>query len=314
MSWQGWARWALALCLLCAPHGAATAADMTVLRIGTVPIEPAADILYGKDQGFFKDVGLDVQVDILANGQNLLGAVSSGTYDISTSSTVAVAIARERGIPIRMIAPNSIHLNSAPTDLLMVAQNSPVRSARDLNGKTIAVSGLSNLPYVTVRAWLAKNGGDVSTMKFAEFPIPAMAEALQLGRIDAAVLTEPFITAAKNVARPLSSPYDVIAPKFVIAGWFATDTWLQQHPDLAKRFIAALRKTHDWANTHQKESAVILIRYTKLAPDVVAQMTRSVFGTTLDPQLIQPVLDTAAASGMLPRPMTAADLIWEPQP
>jgi NitT/TauT family transport system substrate-binding protein len=287
----------------------ASAAD--ALKVGGVPIEPAADIHYANEQGYFKAAGLNVNIEILANGQNLIAAVAGGAYDIATSTIPAIAVARERGIGIKLVAPAGIHSSTAPTDLLLVTQNSPLRSARDLNGKIVATSGLNNLPALAIRTWIAKNGGDVATVKFVEFAIPAMAEALQLGRIDAAVMTEPFITAAKGL-RPLGNPYDAIAQRFIIAGWFASDSWLDKNAAVARRFAEAMRQGHDWANTHPTESLAILVRVTKIAPQVASTMTRAVFGTTLNEQLLQPVLDVAASSGMLHKSMTAGDLIWKP--
>lgn len=63
--------------------------------------------------------------------------------------------------------------------------------------------------------------------------------------------------------------------------------------DAALRFAAAMRRTAAWANTHQKDSAAILLRYTKIAPDVAATMTRATYGTSLEPSLMQPVIDDA---------------------
>lgn len=313
-SWLERALVLLVMCLLCVPSGAANSADLTVVRVGSISTEPSADILYARDLGFFKDAGLDVQIDLLTNGGNLIGGAVSGTYDIANSSLVATAVAREKGLSVKLIAPAGIHVSSVRTDMLMVAKTSPFRSARDFNGKTIAVSGLGNMSFVGVRTWITKNGGDVGSVHFIEFLMPAMPEALELGRVDAALLTEPFITAAKNVARPLANAYDAVAQKFITGGWVATDSWLQQHPDTARGFVTALRKAHVWANSHPKESAAILVRYTKMAPETVAQMTRVVFGTNLDPQMIQPILDAGVAAGVIPRPMTVADLIWEPAP
>jgi NitT/TauT family transport system substrate-binding protein len=296
--------------LLFASRLQANAADSPTLRVGDVPIEPGADIYYAQEQGYLKAAGLNVDIEVLANGQNFVGAVAAGSYDIATSTIPAIAVARERGILIKLISPGGVHLSSAPTDLLLVPQNSPLRTARDLNGKTIAVSGLNNLPAVAVRAWISKNGGDASSIKLVEFAFPAMAEALQLGRMDAAVITEPFITAAAGL-RPLGSPYDAIAPRFIINGWFAADAWLEKNGLVARRFAEALRKTHEWANGHAKESTATLVSMTKIAPQLAATMTRTVFATSLSEQSIQPVLDIAASSGMLPRPMAAAELIWQ---
>jgi NitT/TauT family transport system substrate-binding protein len=313
-SWPGRVLCALVMCVLCVPSGTAIPADLTVVRVGSISTEPSADILYAREEGFFRDAGLDVQVDLLMNGGNLIPGAVGGTYDISNASLVATAVAREKGLPVRLIAPAGIHVSSAPTDMLMVAKSSTVRSARDFDGKTIAVSGLGNMSFVGVRTWITKNGGDVGSVHFIEFLMSAMPEALQLGRIDAALMTEPFITNARDVARPLANPYDAVALRFITAGWIATDGWLQKNPDTARRFVAAMRKAHDWANTHPKESAPILVRYTKMTPEMVDRMTRVVFGTALDPQMIQPVLDAGNAAGVIPRPMAAGDLIWQPAP
>lgn len=300
----------LAALLLGAQLAVAGAADLPVIRVVLVPAEGDADMYYAKDAGFFKDAGLDVQIDTIAAGQNIVVAVAGRSYDIGVSTTVAVALARERGVPIRVVSGGNLHLTGAPTDMLMVAQGSTVRSGRDLNGKIVAVTGLGNVPFLGAQTWLKKNGADVATIKFVEVPYPAMGAALEAGRVDAAMMAEPYVTLAKPFARPLSNAYDAIAPRFMVSEWFASDAWLQEHPDLARRFIDALRKAHDWANAHPKETGEILVRYTKIAPDVIPRMIRTTFVSTPDPQLIQPVLDAAFGAGMLPRPITAAELTW----
>lgn len=210
-----------------------------------------------------------------------------------------------------MVAPQAISTTKTPANLLMVTRDSPLKTPRDLDGKTIACSGLNNLATVALRAWLTKNGADVATVKIVELTIPAMPEALQMQRIDAAVMSEPFITGSKGL-RSFGSPYDVIAPRFMTSGWFASDDWLAKNGDTARTFAEALRKGHAWADTHAKESIDIFARVTKISTDLASRMTRTVWGSTLDPQLIQPVLDIAASAGMLPRPMTTAELVWQP--
>ncbi len=305
----------LLLLLLFGVHVApVTAADNPVVRVVLVPAEGDADMYYAKDGGFFKDAGLDVQIDTIAAGQNIVVAVAGRSYEVGVSTTVAVALARERGVPIRVISGGNLHLSAAPTDMLMVAQSSAVRSARDLNGKIVGVTGLGNVPYLATQTWLKKNGADMATIKFVEIPYPAMTAALETGRIDAAMMAEPYVTSSKSVARPLSNAYDAIATRFMVSEWFASEAWLQEHPDVARRFIDALRKAHEWGAVHPKETGEILVRYTKISPDVVAHMTRTAFMSTPEPGLLQPVLDAAVAAGMLPRPITAAELTWVPAP
>lgn len=301
---------ALIALLLLLPSTAWGATDIPVVRVVLVPAEGDADMYYAKDGGFFKDAGLDVQLDTIAAGQNIVVAVSGGSYDVGVSTTIAIALARARGVPIHIISGGNLHLTGAPTDMLVVAQGSTLRSARDLNGKTIGVTGLGNVPFLGTQTWLKKGGANLESIKFVEIPYPAMAAALEAGRIDAAMMAEPYVTLSKTFARPLANAYDAISPRFMISGWFAADAWLGDHPDVARRFIDALRKAHDWANTHQKETGEILVRYTKIAPDVVPRMVRTTFVSVPEPSLIQPVLDAATAAGLLPRPINSSDVIW----
>jgi NitT/TauT family transport system substrate-binding protein len=287
-------------------------AELPLVRVVTVPIEGAADVYYAADHGFFRDAGLDVQIDTIAAGQNIVVAVAGGSYDAGISTTIAIALARQRGVPIRIISGATMHVSSATTDLLMVAQGSPYRTARDLNGKTVAVTGLGNVPYLATQLWLGKNGASVSSIKFVELPYPAMPAALETGRVDAAMMAEPYITTSKNFARVLANAYDAIAPRFLLGGWFSSDAWIQQHPDAARRFAEAMRKAHEWGATHPAETGAILVAHTRIPPESVGQMVRATFASTADPKLLQPVLDAALAAGMLPRPVVAGDLIWTP--
>jgi len=300
---------ALVLAATCSPG---RSADLPTVRVVTVPIEGAADVYYAADHGFFRDAGLDVQVDTIAAGQNIVAAVAGGSYDAGISTTIAIALARQRGVPIRIISGATMHVSSATTDLLMVAQSSSYRRARDLNGKTVAVTGLGNVPYLATLVWLGKNGATTSTIKFVELPYPAMPAALETGRVDAAMMAEPYISTSKSFARVLANAYDAIAPRFLLGGWFSSDSWIQMHPDAARRFAEGLRKAHEWGATHPQETAEILVAHTRIAPDAIAHMVRATFGSTPDPKLIQPVLDAALAAGMLPRPVAAGDLIWNP--
>jgi len=298
------------LALLVAPAASVRAADLLALHVATIPTDAGSDVYYAKEQGFFLAAGLNVEIDSVASGAAIISAISGGSYDIGAANPLAIAAARGKGIPIKIVAPGAVHVDANPTDLLMVAQRSTLRSARDLIGKTVAVVSLGGLNPLGLQAWIARGGGELSSVRLVEVPIPAMAAALEAGRVDAAQMAEPFITANKNLIRPLADPYTSIGDRFLIDAWIASDSWLAQHADAAKRFAVALRNAHEWANAHHKESAAILVRYIKLPPDVADTMARARFGSALDPAQLQPLLDAAAKFGQLEHPLPATDLIW----
>jgi ABC-type amino acid transport substrate-binding protein len=84
-----------------------------------------------------------------------------------------------------------------------VAKNSPIRSAKDLNGKIIAVPGLGTNAEYAVHEWLDLNGADTASVKFIELAYAAMPAALEAGRIDAAHVAEPFIERDQQQPRRL---------------------------------------------------------------------------------------------------------------
>jgi ABC-type nitrate/sulfonate/bicarbonate transport system substrate-binding protein len=128
--------------------------------------------------------------------------------------------------------------------------------------------------------------------------------------ISAVASGSPFSASAADDAVSIAPIDDFVAKRFLATGWIASDAWLAAHPDVAQKFAAVMKQTADWANAHHAESAAILLKYTKMTPDVVARMQRATYGTSLDPGLLQPVIDNAAKYGSFPRPVTAAELTW----
>jgi NitT/TauT family transport system substrate-binding protein len=289
----------------------AQAQAATVINLINLPADNSAEVYYAQDLGFFKDAGLDVHITAMTNSAAIIAALAGGAADIGNSVVGSAAQARSRGISVRFIAPAGLYVDATPTSALVVPKDSPLHTAADLKGKTIAVSGLNDLTYYTTRAWIDKHGGDSAASKYIELPFPAMGAALAQHRVDAAYNIEPFLTASKAEFRIIGRAGGGVAPRYQATGWLATDAWIQTHADVALRFAAVMRKTAIWANAHHKESAAILLRYTKIDPDVVATMNRVEYAVTLQPNLIQPPIDVAAKYGGQAA-IPASDIIWSP--
>jgi NitT/TauT family transport system substrate-binding protein len=199
------------------------------------------------------------------------------------------------------------------TAQLVVAKDSTLQSAASFNGKTIAVTGLADLTYYGTKAWLDRNGGDTSTIKWVELSFPEMAAAVAQHRVDGAMIAEPFLEASRPQVRFVAPVDDAIAPRFMSTGWIATNDWIKAHPAEAAKFADVLLKTAQWANTHRKESAQILLKHTRITPETAATMSRVEYATSLDPKMLQPSIDAAAKYSSTPMRVTpAGELIWRP--
>jgi NitT/TauT family transport system substrate-binding protein len=298
----------VSVALLCPQAGGAQEAT---LRIATIPIDVGAEVFYARDAGFFKKAGIDAQIQPITNGGAIAAAVASGAVDVGFSNLVSIATAFKRGVPITIIAPAGLYSTKTPSSVCVVAQNSPIKSAKDLTGKVFATNGLKNIAEFGPRAWIDKNGGDSSTVSFIEMPFPAMSVALAQGHIAAALLAEPSATEFKSSTRVLSKCFDGIAPNFMISAYIATTKWANAHPDLVQKFQQAIRETAAWANKNHDKTAEMLAKEAKISPDVVRAMNRSVYPERTDPAMIQPVIDVTAKYGGLNATFPASEMIYK---
>src|SRR5580658_3516311 len=121
----------------------AWAQALTSLNIAAIPSDISGSPYYAADQGFFKQAGLDAQFLALANGPAITAAVLGGSADVGYSNVISLALAHARGLPITILFPANLHVHEAPTaGLLSVKKTSPIATAKDLDGKVMAVLGL----------------------------------------------------------------------------------------------------------------------------------------------------------------------------
>lgn len=291
----------------------ARAQSVPTLRIATIPLENSAQAFYAKETGLFAKAGLDVDLTSIQSGSAVAAAVASNAVDIGFASLVPLALAHVKHIPFVLVAPGAEWTQAARNDALFVPATSPVRTGKDLDGKTLACAGLGTLTEYAARAWIDRNGGDATSVKFLEMGYVAMPAALAAGRVDAALVNEPYLGAAKRQSRLIAYPFDAVAREFLIGGWFATAQWAQDHPELVSRFAAAMRAAADWANdpSNAAASAAILERYTKIDPSLLATMVRVRFAERLTPATIQPQIDVAAKYGGF-APFPSREIVYAP--
>jgi ABC-type nitrate/sulfonate/bicarbonate transport system substrate-binding protein len=305
--------WATAvlLAMLASTSAAGWAQDAPLLRIATLPSDNGAQVYYAKDLGLFAKAGLNVEIQPIQNSSASASAVLANATDISYGTLVPLAIAHIKNIPFVVVAPAVVYTSAAPNSALLVAVNSPIRTAKDLAGKTIGINGVGNISEFGPRAWIDQDGGDSNAVRFLELPYSEMAVALGAGRIDAAWLTEPFLSSTKRNGRVLATAFDAISKEFLVGIWFTSAPWAKDHPDLVKRFAAVMREAALWANKNQAQSAAILVKYTKIDPAVVATTVRSRYAEQLTGSLMQPVIDVTAKYAKF-APFPAGELIYIP--
>lgn len=288
----------------------ASAQDATV-RIGAYTIDAAAEPFYAREMGFFKKAGINAVVSEFTSGNSIAAALVGGALDVGVIDLVSMATAHSRGLPLILLAPGALFVKTSQTSTLMVQTASPIKTAKDLNGKVIGTNGIKNIVQIMGEAWIENNGGDPKSVKFVEIPVFSMANAIVEGRIDAAILAEPFVTnaLAGGKLRGISLAEKNVAPEFLTGAFATTIDWSQKHPDLAKKLVSAMYETAKWANANRPQSAMILTKISKLTPEIANRMGRAVYGEKFDVALVQPIIDACAKFDVIPKPFPAAEII-----
>jgi NitT/TauT family transport system substrate-binding protein len=268
----------------------------TTIRLATVPTDGASAPYYAKDLGYFAKAGLEVEISSMASASAIAAAVASGAVDIGYSPVDVLASIHQKNIPVVVITPASEYVSPAMTRSvgIVVPANSSVQQAKDLNGKIVASNGLHSFGEEGAKSWIDHNGGDSTTIKWVELPFPAMAAALEAGRVDAVYPTEPFLAASRKIGRVLGYGYDSIAKHFVIGTWYTTPQWAKEHPDVVNRFRTVMHDAAVWANANPGQSGEILAKYLKIDPTTIATMVRAHYAEQISPALMQPLLDVSA--------------------
>jgi NitT/TauT family transport system substrate-binding protein len=291
----------------------ARAQSLTTLRVGGGTNDTFAEPHYGQEAGIFAKYGLTLDITDFANSQQQVVAAVGGALDVGMADMIQLAAPIEKGVQLAYFAGGCLYRHDAPQTLLVTARDGPVHAPKDLNGKTVGVVALHSISWMSVSEWLKRGGADLSSIKIFELPFSTMIPGLQRGTVAAAFLAEPFISAGKASGdiRVVASTYDTIAPSFYIGAWFGPKDWPQKNPDIMRRFTSAVYETARWCDAHRDDTAVALSKLSKIDLERVKSMTRGSYATSIDPKLMQPVIDMAVKYNLLGKRVDASTLIMK---
>jgi NitT/TauT family transport system substrate-binding protein len=282
---------AVAAAAFAAAGSSARAQTRPVVRMASVATETFAVALYARDSGAFARAGVDVDIQFFTSGAPANVAMSGGAVDVAADDPLQLTNAINHGLPFQYFAGGLLHVATDPTTALCVAHDSPIKSAKDLEGTTIAVPTVLDLASLGVREWMLKGGADPNKAQFVELSNPAMPAAIIRGTVAAGMLGEPYISSYPTDLRILANAYNAVADRFLLNAYYARRDWLAANPDVARRVAAGLYEGARWANSHHAESLAMLVKYSKADATKLSGMHRAVYATALEPALLRPVID-----------------------
>jgi NitT/TauT family transport system substrate-binding protein len=201
-----------------------------------------------QDQGYFRKYGADVKLIWFANYSDSISALSSGQLDANSQTWSDTLGPLAKGLPLKVVLVND---NSAGNDALMVGPK--VKAFADLRHHTVALEQYSVSHFVLYTA-LARNGLSPNDVTVVNLSAGDAAAAFMSGRVDAAVVWNPWISqiqkSGKGTALFSSAQMPGLIPDLLVAqersmqskrkdfvamarAWFDTVAFIRAQPDRA---------------------------------------------------------------------------------
>lgn len=286
-------------------------------KLGYMKIVDNAAMFMAMEKGFFKTEGLELETIPMAGGAVIVQGVTSGDLQFGWTNVISLYQAHVEGFDFKLVAGGATNVKGkTESHAIQVLKTSPIKNAKDLEGKTVAVNTLNNIVHLMAMAWIDKNGASSGKVKFVEVPFPQMEAALVSGKIDAISVHEPFATAAveKGQARVLAYPWGEVLPKFLIASWFASEKWITKNKEIAQAFVRAISRGVDAIHADPEGSRAAMVKWAGLNPDLAGKIALPVFEKGISEKDLQATIDLTQKYKLISKPIKARDVISDLAP
>jgi NitT/TauT family transport system substrate-binding protein len=299
------------------PDSTGAPGSLTAIKIGSIPVTDAAVVVLGDKQGFFKDEGLTVEFgNPAAGGSSVVAAVIAGEYEVGYSATLSVFQAVAGGNDLTMIAPASGSFDDPEkgTNDLITSPDLGFKSAKDLEGKQVAVNAAGGFAEMLGKNAVIQAGGDPAKVQWVQLGFPDQLPALQSGRIQGFVAGEPFGTLAREDGEVTltNTLYDVSPKEWLLGAWFASRAATEKNPELFEKIQRAINNSLKYSVEHEDQLRKIIPDFAGIDPKIADSIRLSNYATPLTLDTLQPMATAAVRTGLLAKEPDLPSLIWKP--
>lgn len=285
------------------------------MRFGFVPNPFALPYLAALDRGYFDEEGVILEALSFANGSRVAAALSEGRIDCGVGGHLQTLGAVVGGDDQVFISPLAFE---APPDHLaisLVVGKVALRSARDLEGKTVACSARGAISELQLRILMDAAGGDYRAVNVAVMPFASMEEALRRGEIAAASVVEPF--AAQMAANGTGRVFDrgslstalKAGERCMITGVVAKRGWIERDRSAAQAVVRAMQRGIAFLLDDERAARRMMAGYGGMPPAKTEEARLPAFFPDLRRSDLQLAFDLAAKFGLVPRVVDAREMI-----
>lgn len=189
-------------------------------------------------------------------------AYEGGALDGATTSANTAIFAASEGMQLKAVASLSQESKRGFYTLYLAKADSPIKSIKDLKGKTIGINGLRTSTELWAVMALKQAGLDpTKDVTFVPVPFPVQGEAVRSGKVDVGVFPQPFarVEEQKGGLKTVFTSKDAIPFDEELMLVVLKPDFIAKNPDAVRAFLADLRSANQFYLANLKEARQALI-------------------------------------------------------
>lgn len=249
-----------------------TADGLTKIKIGYIGLTCEAPLFVAKEQGYFKEFGLEAEM-VKADWSQFKDILGLGGFHVAHQPVMAYLKPIEQGMDVKMTA--GVHLGCLR---VQVPVDSSIKTIQDLRGKRIGVPGMGTPPFIYANRVLGDNKMDAkSDVEWKVFPAAELGLALDKGEVDAISTAEPIGTMLLSEKKVRTISDQAVDPPY--AGEFCcavlmNGKYVAANAEASAAATKAVLKGAKWVEANPRAAArlSILKGYIASSPELNTQV------------------------------------------
>ncbi len=275
-----------------------TEVERNTLRIGVMPVVDVAPLKLAINENLFAKAGLTVQLVTLSSEAEGIKQLDT-TLDITWASHVNLFRTVSEGTQLQL---QGEAYQAGANTMALVTTDPAYTSTAKLTSPRIAVNSATDVGALTTKAVLDTAGVEKQRIELDVMPFDQMVDAMRAKVVDAAWMTEPFITKAqKDVgARILTDTAIGPTKDFPMSGYASSKKFADANPKALALFRQVLEDAQQLASNNKLSVQDVLSGYMDVDQQTAALVSVGTFPLSLSPIRLQRVADMMDAEDVLP--------------
>jgi NitT/TauT family transport system substrate-binding protein len=267
----------LALAATICLAGAASAQDK--VKVGVFPISSSLPFFVARDLGYFKELNIEPETTTLMGGPPNVAALMTNQIEVSAVLVTLEGLnadVKKPGVAMYVAMHSQNATYKMEQFVVRTALADKVKTLADLKGlKLMSAPGPANLN--TAKGILAKVGLKDGDYTIDQLDMGQHVNAMTAGTFDAGYTLEPSASIMEKMGVAKTIEAGVIA-KYILgspdadayaAGCAFTTEFINNRPDVAKRFAQAWGKAVDYIHANPEAARKFLAKNTMTPDNVV---------------------------------------------